>query len=86
MLGKRVSVEKLIKYLDSEYGIEMPRMTMWRALNRWGFTHGTGRRRNSLKEQDYVILARREYLRAKRANRNADGSLTRIIHADLHGI
>jgi transposase len=75
MLGKRVSVEKLIKYLDSEYGIEMPRMTMWRALNRWGFTHGTGRRRNSLKEQDYVILARREYLRAKRANRNADGSL-----------
>ena len=75
MRGKRVSIEKVRKYLDSEYGIEMPRMTLWRALNRWGFTHGTGRRRDSLKEQDYVILARREYLRAKRANRNADGSL-----------
>lgn len=75
MAGRRVSIEKLRKYLDSEFDIEIPRMTMWRALNRWGFTHGTGRRRDSLKEQDHVILARREYLRTKRANRNADGSL-----------
>ncbi len=75
MLGKRVSIEKVRKYLSSEFDIEIPRMTVWRALKRWGFTHGAGRRRDSLKEQDHVILARREYLRAKRANRNADGSL-----------
>lgn len=75
MLGKRVSIEKLRKYLNSEHSIEIPRMTMWRALKRWGFTFGSGRRRDSLKEQDHVILARREYLRTKRSNRNSDGSL-----------
>ena len=52
-------------------------MTLWRAIKRWGFTHGKGRRRNSLKEQDRVILARRNYLRAKRSNRNPDGTLKR---------
>ncbi len=75
MLGKRVSIEKLRKHLSSEYDIEIPRMTLWRALKRWGFTHGAGRRRDALKEQNHVILARRKYLRAKRANRNPDGSL-----------
>ncbi len=77
MLGKRVSIKNVRNYLRSEYDIEIPRMTMWRALNRWGFTYGAGRRRDSLKEQDHVILARREYLRAKRANRNSDGSVKR---------
>jgi transposase len=77
LAGKRVSVEKVRKYLNSESDIEIPRMTMWRALKRWGYTHGRGRRRDSLKEQDHVILARREYLRIKRANRNSDGSLKR---------
>lgn len=75
MAGRLVSIEKVRKYLSSEFDIEIPRMTKLRALKRWGFTHGTGRRRDSLKEQDHVILARREYLMAKRANRNADGSL-----------
>jgi hypothetical protein len=32
---------------------------------------------NSLKEQDRVILARRNYLRAKRLNRNPDRTLKR---------
>jgi hypothetical protein len=52
-------------------------MTLWRALNRWGFNHGEGRRRDSLKEQNRVILARRKYLWAKLANRNPDGTLKR---------
>jgi len=75
--GRRVSIERVGNFLLSEHGISVPKMTLWRALNRWGFTHGEGQRRDSLKEQDRVILARRKYLRAKRANRNPDGTLRR---------
>jgi transposase len=77
LAGQRVSLEKLRAHLSSEYGEDVPKMTLWRALKRWGFTYGVGRRRNSLKEQDYVIRARREYLRIKRANRNAEATLKR---------
>jgi transposase len=75
--GRRVSIERVASYLDTVHGIETPKTTLWRALNRWGFTHGEGRRRDSLKEQSRVILARRDYLRAKRSNRNFDGTLKR---------
>lgn len=75
--GRRVSIDRVCKFLNSKHGIDIPKMTLWRALNRWGFNHGEGRRRNSLKEQDRIILARREYLRAKLANRELDGTLKR---------
>jgi transposase len=75
--GRRVSIERVGGYLLSEHSIEAPKTTLWRALYRWGFTHGEGRRRDSLKEQDRVILARRNYLRAKLANRKPDGTLKR---------
>jgi len=75
--GRRVSIERVASYLYTEHGIETPKTTLWRAFKRWGFTHGEGRRRDSLKEQSRVILARRDYLRAKRANRNSDGTLKR---------
>jgi len=75
--GRRVSIDRVCKFLISEHGIYIAKMTLWRALNRWGFNHGEGRRRDSLKEQDRVILARREYLRAKLANRNHEGTLKR---------
>ena len=75
--GRRVSIDRVCKFMNSKHGIDIPKMTLWRALNRWGFNHGKGRRRNSLKEQDRIILARREYLRAKLANRNSDGTLKR---------
>jgi transposase len=75
--GRRVSVEKVGSYLSTEHDIKVPKTTLWRALNRWGFTHGEGRRRDSLKEQDRVILARRDYLRAKIANRNEDATVKR---------
>lgn len=75
--GRRVSIDRVGRFLLSEHGIDIPKMTLWRGIKRWGFSHGEGRRRNSLKEQDRVILARRNYLRAKRSNRNADGTLKR---------
>jgi transposase len=75
--GRRVSIKRVGTFLNSEHSIDIPQMTLWRALKRWGFTHGEGRRRDSLKEQDRVILARRHYLRTKRANKNPDGTLKR---------
>lgn len=75
--GQRVSVNRVRNHLADEYGVELPKTTLWRGLNRWGFTFGQGRRRDSLKEQDRVIRARRDYLRAKRANRNPDGTFKR---------
>jgi transposase len=76
--GQHVSVDLVRDHLakiNSEY--EFPPTTLWRALNRWGFTYGTGKRRSALKERDYVILARRRYLRQKRLNRRPDGTFIR---------
>lgn len=76
--GQHVSIERVREHLCSinpEY--YYPTTTLWRALNRWGFTYGTGKRRSALKERDYVILARRRYLRQKRLNRKPDGAVIR---------
>jgi transposase len=77
LAGQRVGVEKLRHYFLETHGADIPAVTLWRTLQRWGFTYGTGKRRSALKEHDYVVLARRRYLRQKRANRNPDGSLKR---------
>jgi transposase len=73
LAGRRVSIENLRRHLIDECEVDVPKTTLWRALNRWGFTYGQGRRRDSLKEQDRVIRARREYLRLRRSNRGPDG-------------
>ena len=73
LAGKRVSIERVRSHLAAEFDANIPKMSLWRALKRWGFTYGQGRRRSSLKEQDHVIRARREYLRLKRQNRGANG-------------
>lgn len=78
LLGKFVSLELVSEHLsqiDSDY--VFPITTLWRALNRWGFTYGVGKRRSALKEKDYVILARRRYLRQKLSNRKSDGTFVR---------
>ena len=59
--GQHVSVELVREYLSSikpEY--KFPTTTLWRALTRWGFTYGTGKRRSALKERDYVMDQRGE--------------------------
>lgn len=76
--GQHVSVELVREHLynlRAEYSF--PATTLWRALSRWGFTYGTGKRRSALKERDYVILARRRYIRQKRLNRRPDGTFIR---------
>ena len=76
--GLHVSVDLVRNHLEkSNPDYNFPTTTLWRTLSRWGFTYGTGKRRSALKERDYVILARRRYLRQKRLNRKPDGSLVR---------
>jgi len=75
--GQKISAEKIREYLFQKYSVEIPMSTFLRSLSRIGFTYGVGKRRTALKEQDYVVLARRRYLRRKIANRNNDGSLKR---------
>jgi len=70
-------VGKLRQYLIETHNAAIPLVTLWRTLQRWGYTSGTGKRRSALKEREYVVLARRRYLRQKRAHRNPDGSLQR---------
>lgn len=76
--GLHVSVELVRKHLSKKNpDHDFPTTTLWRTLSRWGFFYGAGKRRSALKERDYVILARRRYLRQKRLNRKSDGSLLR---------
>jgi transposase len=75
--GQKIGAEQIREYLLQKHSIEIPMSTFLRSLNRLGFTYGAGKRRSTIKEQDYVVLARRRYLRRKIANRNSDGSLKR---------
>lgn len=76
--GEAVSIRSLRSWLSSagEPG-EISLKTLWRTLYRMGFVYGPSKRRSTLKEQDYVIIARREYLRHKRGNRCSDGGTDR---------
>ena len=67
--GQSVSTRSLCGWLYQQYNIEIPNNTLFRTLKRMGFVHGISKRRSVLKERDYVIIARREYLRKKLANR-----------------
>ena len=80
--GSRVSIERVRSHLVERGHNEVPKMTLWRALKRWGFTYGQGRRRDSLREQDHVIRARRAYLRQRLANRGPRGPLRPEIYLD----
>jgi transposase len=76
--GEYVSVRTLRSWLGQVCEQEaIPVNTLWRTLKRMGFVHATSKRRSTLKERDAVIIARREYLRDKRANRKPDGGTYR---------
>lgn len=72
--GQHVSIDLVRERLKEINNEDYSSTTIWRALKRWGFTYGVGQRRSALKERDYVILARRRYLRQKRLNRRTDGT------------
>lgn len=75
--GQKIKAEEIREYISQKYSVEIPMSTFLRTLKRLGFTYGVSKRRTALKEQNYVVLARRQDLRKKIANRNNDGSLKR---------
>jgi transposase len=74
--GSHVSLRDLSNWLDENYE-RIPTATLARALGRMGFAFGKSRRKSALRERDDVLIARRTYLRAKLANRDAQGGTIR---------
>lgn len=63
---KHLSLRLLVRILNEEYGITVARETLRRCLYRWKIIHGSVQRHTALRERDYVVKARREYLIRKR--------------------
>jgi len=74
--GSHVSVRSLAHWLSENYE-EVPRATLGRTLQRMGLVYGKSQTTSALRERDEVVVARRAYLRAKRANRQANGGTGR---------
>jgi len=75
--GEHVSVRNVRAWLLQDFKFDLPITTLWRSLQRIGFEYGDSKRRSALREKDYVITARREYLRVKIANRKKNGKVKR---------
>lgn len=81
--GLHITLEMLSEYLkEAVGGQEYSTWTLGRALDRWGFTYGKGTRSAHLKEKDYVVAARRRYLRAKLSNRKGAGAINSEVFLD----
>src|SRR5882672_2891710 len=74
--GSHISVRSLAHWLN-EHDEEVPRATLGRARQRMGLVYGQSRQTSALREREEVVLARRAYLCAKRANRHAHGGTVR---------
>jgi len=83
LTGAHITLETLCKHLEST-GPEQKfsTRTLGRALDRWGFTFGKGRRTQRLKEKDHVVVARQRYLRRKRANREGNATIRPEVYLD----
>lgn len=81
--GTHITLEMIFEHFKdtiAEPNFDM--RTLARALDRWGFVFGKGRRRQHLKEKDHVIAARRKYLREKRANRKGNQFIRPEVYLD----
>ena len=75
--GEQVNVEIVRQFIEENYSHSVAHTTLWRSLQRWGFEFGTGIRSAQLKESERVVIMRRQYLRAKRANRDINDRVKR---------
>lgn len=76
LAGRYVTLEMLREYLQDKTSDEFHVSTLGRTLDRWGFEFGKGTRTQHLKEKDYVIAARKRYLRKMRNNRVGSAEVT----------
>ena len=63
---EHLSLRLLVGILNDGYHIEVARETLRACLYRWNILHGSVQRHAALRERDYVVKARREYLMIKR--------------------
>lgn len=63
---KHLGLRLLVGILNEKYGITIARETLRRCLYRWKIIHGSVQRHTALRERDYVVKARREYLIKKK--------------------
>lgn len=63
---EHLSLRLLVGILNDGYHIEVARETLRACLYRWNILHGSVQRHTALRERDYVVKARREYLMTKR--------------------
>ncbi|QTA80580.1 Transposase family protein, DDE domain-containing [Desulfonema limicola] len=68
---EHLSLRLLAGILNDEFGIAVARETLRRSLYRWKILHGSVQRHTALRERDYVVKARREYLIRKRYLNNS---------------
>jgi len=81
--GRHITLESIRSFLkeksfDKSYHIS----TLARTLDRWGFEFGKGIRTQHLKEKDYIVVARQNYLRRMRANRHQGNPLRPEVYLD----
>jgi len=63
---EHLSLRILVGILNDEHNITVARETLRECLYRWNILHGSVKRHTALRERDYVVIARREYLIKKR--------------------
>lgn len=76
---EHLGLRLLVGILKDEFGITVARETLRRSLYRWKILHGSVQRHTALRERDYVVKARREYLIRKR-NLNKSGQM--LVYLD----
>ena len=81
--GCHITLESIRDFLQEKSSAESFHIsTLARTLDRWGFEFGKGTRTQHLKEKDYIITARRRYLRKIRGNRTAKNN--KSIRAEVY--
>lgn len=61
-----LSIRRLVGILNDQYNIDVARETLRINLSRWNIVYGSVLRHTALREKDYVVNARRDYLIRKR--------------------
>ena len=76
--GKYITLESIKEHIQDNVTENFHIATLARTLDRWGFEFGKGVRAQHLNEKDYIISARRRYLRKIRLNRATYGNQSMV--------
>ena len=83
--GSHITLDSIRTFLQQDaLGHSYHLSTLARTLDRWGFEFGKGTRTQRLKEKDYIVVARQNYLRKMRGNRGQRSSPIRPIRPEVY--